>query len=68
MTKESVFRTLVRTSVSDISTQLDHANRVRGRARTGYYRVCFFLLASLVELIVYRIVEKKLESDPSAIT
>lgn len=61
-------RTLLRNvsnTLEDTSVQLVHAQDVRGRARTGYYKAMILLLASVAEALVHHLIEKACNQDSS---
>jgi hypothetical protein len=62
---DSVLDTNIQATIYDISTQVGHALTVSGRARTGYYRVASLLAASIVEALLYHLIEKESARDPS---
>ncbi len=49
---DALFRNLLNT-ISDVAVQMAHARAVKGRARSGYYRVAFLLTASMVEAVLH---------------
>ncbi len=57
----------IKTTFSDVAVQYKHAQSVGTRARTGYYRAAFILLASIVEAMLYRLIEKAIDQDESVV-
>jgi hypothetical protein len=51
-------------TIDDIAVQINHAQRVNGRARSGYYRVAILLAASLVEAMLYGFILHKCDKEP----
>ena len=45
-------------NLTQISVQSAHAQNVRGRARSGYYKVAFMLAASIVEALEHYLLQK----------
>jgi HEPN domain-containing protein len=43
-----------------IAIQIAHAKKVKGRARSGYYKIATILAASIVEALVHALLIKKL--------
>jgi hypothetical protein len=54
-------------TIDDVAVQLSHAYSVRGRARSGYYRVAFLLLASMVEATLHAVITQMCANDPELI-
>lgn len=44
-------------NIDQISVQTSHAESVKGRARSGYYKAAIILAASVVEALAYRLLE-----------
>lgn len=65
---DSVLDKNIQATIYDISTQVGHALNVSGRARTGYYRVAALLAASVVEALLYHLIEKESTRDPSILS
>jgi len=55
----------VRVTIEGISVQIAHASNVRGKARTGYYKVAILLAASIVEALLFYFLEKKESENPN---
>jgi hypothetical protein len=51
----------------DIAVQVRHAQQVRGRARSGYYRAAILLTSALVEAMLHDFIKNRLKGDPSLI-
>lgn len=68
MPSDSVFWHNLRVTVSDITTQVVHARSVRGRARTGYYKVAILLSASIVEGLLHKLLEASITIDPTLLS
>lgn len=52
-------------SIEDVAALIGHAKQVSGRARSGYYRTGFLLIASIVEAVLYHFIELEIASNPS---
>jgi hypothetical protein len=52
-------------TIKDIGIQVGHAQDVGGPARTGYYKAALLLTASLVEAVLYDLIEYKYRATPS---
>lgn len=63
MSDPSILKFHIKETLKDIATQLNHASQVRGRARTGYYKVCQLLLTSILEVLLYRFIEELVAAD-----
>ena len=46
-----------------IAIQVSHAEKVQGRARSGYYKLAVLLIASIVEAVVHALLVRKLGTD-----
>ena len=44
-------------NLEQIAVQVGHAEKVKGRARSGYYKAAIILAASIVEALAYKILE-----------
>jgi len=55
----------IQATLEDILVQIGHANDVNGRARTGYYKTSVLLAASVVEALLYHLLEKECTANPS---
>lgn len=47
--------------LGQIAIQVRHATKVRGRARSGYYKVAILLAATVVEALAHSILKSKLD-------
>lgn len=52
------FHQNVNWNLEQIAVQVGHAERVKGRARSGYYKAAIIITASIVEALAYSILEK----------
>lgn len=52
------FNQNVRWNLEQIAVQVGHAEKVKGRARSGYYKAAIILAASVVEALAFRILSK----------
>jgi hypothetical protein len=52
------FNKNVKWNLEQIAVQVGHAERVKGRARSGYYKAAIVIAASIVEALAYKILEK----------
>jgi hypothetical protein len=55
----------IKATIGDAIVQVTHAQQVKTRARTGYYKVAILLMASTVEALLYDIIDTKCTADPS---
>lgn len=55
-------------ATKDMAVLIVQAKRVRGRARTVYYKSAFLLISSVVEAMTYLLIKKKCRSDPTLIS
>lgn len=51
-----------------IAIQIKHAEKVQGRARSGYYKIATILAASIIEALVHALLVKKLGADGVIVT
>jgi hypothetical protein len=51
-----------------IAIQIEHAKNVKGRARSGYYKIATILAASIVEAILHGLLIRKLGADGVILT
>lgn len=52
----------VKWNLEQVAVQVGHAEKVKGRARSGYYKAAIMLAASIVEALAFKILSKsKLE-------
>ena len=65
MLSEDFYRNLI-WNIKQITVQTAQAERVNGRARSGYYKVAIILVASVVEALAFKVLEKNkiLEMPP----
>ena len=49
-------------NLEQIAVQVGHAEKVKGRARSGYYKAAIILAASIVEALAYKILESNFMS------
>ena len=54
----AVFDKNVEWNLVQIAVQVGHAEKVRTRARSGYYKSAIMLAAAIVEALAYKILEK----------
>lgn len=52
------FEQNVRWNIEQIAVQFGHAQKVKGRARSGYYKTAIILTASVVEALAFKILSK----------
>lgn len=52
------FNKNVNWNLEQIAVQFGHAQAVKGRARSGYYKAAIVLTASIVEALTYKVLEK----------
>lgn len=48
----------VRWNLRQVTVQVEHANKVNGRAKSGYYKAAIIMAASVVEALAYKILEQ----------
>src|SRR5258708_247859 len=51
-----------------VSAQVGHANKVKGRARSGYYKTVIILTATIVEAVLHALLVKKLGANGTIVT
>jgi len=62
-TNEAILRANIEWHIQLIAIQVRHAEKVKGRARSGYYKLATLLIASIVEAIVHALLVRKLGID-----
>jgi len=60
---ESILRGNIEWHIELIAVQIRHAEKVKGRARSGYYKLATLLVASIVEAVVHALLIRKLGID-----
>jgi hypothetical protein len=58
----------IRTTFGDISELFADVERVKARAKTKYYKCIFLLAASIVEALVYHLIDCSCNADPRLLT
>ena len=48
-----------------VVAQMAHAKEVKTRARSGYYKIAFFLSASIIEALVHQLLRDRLDTLPA---
>lgn len=56
----STFRKNIEWNLTLVASQTRHAEQVKGRARSGYYKLAIIVSASIVEALVHALLVKKL--------
>jgi hypothetical protein len=56
---DEVFKKNVQWNIEQIGVQVGHAERVKARARSGYYKSAIILAAAVVEALAYKLLEQK---------
>jgi len=54
----NTFRQNVEWNIDQIAVQVGHAENVRSRARSGYYKAAVIVAASVVEALAYRLLDQ----------
>lgn len=62
-TNEAILRGNLKWHIELIAVQFRHAEKVKGRARSGYYKLATLLAASIVEAVVHALLVRKLGED-----
>lgn len=57
----------VKHTVKDVFVQINHAQGVKGPARTTYYKVAYILMSTAVEAVLHSIVATAIEADPNLV-
>jgi hypothetical protein len=51
-------------TLDEIVAQIEQADKVNTRAKTGYYKMAIYLSASIVEALLYHLIERAMGKDP----
>jgi hypothetical protein len=65
---EETLRANMEWHIELIAIQIGHARKVKGRARSGYYKIATILAASIVEAMLHGLLIRKLGTDGVIIT
>jgi hypothetical protein len=55
----------MKVTIGDVIVQYQQAQKVQTRARTGHYKVAILLMASVVEALLYDIIDTKCAANPA---